>query len=115
MTMMFFLVPSSRQTRRTIWSGVSVKMPGVPSRENRLRELAGADLLAELEGVKVGDDDPGLAELFKLVAGDDVAKAVVIVGVVGEQDAQTVADGDAGADDQERVGETGVLVGLPAC
>ncbi len=55
--------------------------------EDSLGDLAGADLLAKLEGVKVGDDDPGLAELFKLMAGYDVAQAVVVVGVVGEQDA----------------------------
>ena len=62
---MFFLVPSSRQTRRTIWSGVSVNDAGRALGENCLGQLAGSDLLAELEGVEVGDDDLGLAELLR--------------------------------------------------
>ena len=40
---------------------------------------------------------------------DDVALAVVVLRVVGQQHAQPVADGDAGRDDQEGVGEAGVL------
>ena len=78
-------------------------------------ELAGRDLLAELEGVEVGDEDLGLAELVVQVAGHDVALAVVVVRVVRQQDAEPVADGDAGGDDQERVGEAGVLRVGAAC
>ena len=37
----------------------------LPFGQNRLRELAGGDLLAQLEGVEVGDDDFGLAKLFQ--------------------------------------------------
>ena len=43
------------------------------------------------------------------VRRDDVALAVVVVGVVRQQHAQPVANGDAGRDDQEGVGEAGVL------
>ena len=34
----------------------------LPIGENRLRDLAGGDLLTQLESVVVGDDDFGLAE-----------------------------------------------------
>ena len=78
-------------------------------RENRLGELAGGDLLAQLEGVEVGDEDLRLAKLFLSCGRDDVALAVVVLRVVGQQHAQPVADGDAGRDDEERVGEAGVL------
>ena len=97
MTTMFFLLPSSRQTRRTIWSGVSVNDAGLALGQDRLRELAGVDLLAQLEGVEVGDDDLGLAELFEQVGGHDVALAVVVLRVVRQQHAQPVADRDARA------------------
>ncbi len=53
--------------------------------------------------------DLRLAELFKLMAGDDVALAVVVVGVVRQEDAQPVADRDAGGDDQKAFGEAGIL------
>ena len=109
MTMMFFLLPNSRQTRRTIWSGVSVNALGLAVGENRLGELAGGDLLAQQEGVEVGDEDLGLAELLEQIGRHDVALAVVVLRVVGQQHAQAVADGDAGRDDQEGVGEAGVL------
>ena len=46
---------------------------------------------------------------LELLGRDDVALAVVVVRVVRQQDAQPVADGDAGGDDQEGVGEAGVL------
>ena len=107
--MICFLVPNSRQTRRTISSGVSVNGPGLPVGEDRLGELAGGDLLAQLEGVEVGDDDFRLPELLLEVGRDDVALAVVVLRVVRQQHAQPVADGDAGRDDQEGVGEAGVL------
>ena len=74
MTMMFFLVPSSRQTRRTIWSGVSVNGLVSPIGKNRLGELAGRDLLAQLEGVEVGDEDLGLAELLHAAAAGTMSR-----------------------------------------
>ena len=77
--------------------------------ENSFCELAGTDLFAEQERVKVGDDDPGLAELFELMTGDDVAQTVIIIGVVGKQHTQPVANRDARADDQERLAEAGIL------
>ena len=71
--------------------------------------LPAATLLAQQEGVEVGDDDLGLAQLLQLVGRHDVALAVVVLRVVGQQHAQPVADRDAGRDDQEGVGEAGVL------
>jgi len=59
--------------------------------------------------VEIGDDDFGLLELLARVFGDEVELAVVVVGIVGEQDAEAVADGNAGGDDEERVGEAVVL------
>ena len=91
---------SSRQTRRTIWSGVSVNGLGVAVGRpgSHFVELAGLDLLAQLEGVEVGDEDLGLAcRPVELLGRDDVALAVVVLRVVGQQDAQPVADGDARA------------------
>src|ERR1035441_3026911 len=154
MTMMFFLVPSSRQTRRTIWSGVSVKGLGAPplsvsrllvslpalvswlrtmvgglgegargaaaAGEQAFGELAGAGVLARFEGVEIGDETLGFAKVGELVGGNDVELAIIIVRVVGKEDAQAVADGDAGGNDEEGVGEfralrIGQLVeGLPS-
>ena len=74
-----------------------------------LGELAGLDLLAAQEGVEVGDDDLGLAQLVHQVGGHDVHCAVVVARVAGQQHPQPVADRDAGRDDQEGVGEAGVL------
>ena len=67
--MMFFLFPRSRQTRRTIWSGVSVKAPALVTAQELTGGLRHGDLLSELEGVPVGDDDLGLAELALEVWG----------------------------------------------
>ena len=39
----------------------------------RLGELAGGDRLARQEGVEVGDDDLGLAELLERFGGNEVA------------------------------------------
>ena len=60
MTMMFFLLPSSRQTRRTISPSDSVKGDRLAFLQDVLGELAGLDLLAPHEGVEVGDEDLGL-------------------------------------------------------
>lgn len=43
------------------------------------------------------------------VGRDEVAKPVVVLGVVGQEDAEPVADGDPRGDDQERIGEPGIL------
>ena len=92
-----------------------MKTAGHALGEHILGQLAGAELLAKLEGVKVGDHHPRLAQLFKLMTGNDVAQTVIVVGVVGKQDAQTIADRDAGADDQKGVAEAGILRDSPAC
>src|SRR5579871_943594 len=63
--------------------------------------------LAEFEGVVVGDDDLGVVQVGKQVAGHEFAAGVVAVGVIGLEDAEAVADGESGGDDQEAAGETG--------
>ena len=61
--------------------------------------------LAQLEGVVVGDDDLGPVDVAQHVGRDQLAVAVVAVGVVRQQHAQPVLDGDAGRDDQEAARE----------
>ncbi len=81
----------------------------LPISENRLRDLSGGNSRAQLEGVVVGDDDFCLSEIVIQLGRYNVALAVVVVRVVRQQHAQPVADGNAGRDDQEGVGEAGVL------
>ena len=81
----------------------------VPGREQPLRQPAGVAGLLALEGVEVGDDDPRGAEVSPRLGGDEVEFAVVVRRLRGEQHAQPVADGDARRDDEEGVGEAGVL------
>jgi len=61
------------------------------------------------KGMEVRDDDLRVGELRAVLGRDEVALAVVVVGVLGEQDAEAVADRDAGRDDKEGVGEPRVL------
>ena len=63
--------------------------------ENLLGQLVGLDQLPDLEGVEVGDEDLGPAELPDQVGRDEVAEPVVVLGVVGPEHPQPVADGDA--------------------
>ena len=51
--------------------------------QNLLGQLAGVDRLAQLEGVVVGDDDLGLAELIMELRRNEVALAVVVLGSFG--------------------------------
>ena len=112
------LLVAQARGRRGAPSGPASRVNGSRSAgpgQDRLGELAGRDLLAQLEGVEVGDHDLGLAELLQQVGRHEVALAVVVVRVVGQQHAQPVADGDAGRDDQERVARSGRPAGWPAC
>ena len=109
MTMMFFLLPNSRQTRRTIWSGVSVNPFGSPCARIALVSLPAATFSRSQEGMEVGDENLGLPKLLQAIRRNDVALAVVVLRIVGQEHAQPVADGDAGRDDEERVRESGVL------
>ena len=77
--------------------------------ENLLGQLVRLDQLADLERVEVGDEDLGPAELPDQVGRDQVAEPVVVLGVVGPEHPQPVADGDARSDDEERVGEPAIL------
>ena len=59
--------------------------------------------------MEVGDEDLGSAELPDEFGRDQVAKPVVVLGVVGPEHPKPVADGDSRSDDKERVGEAAVL------
>ena len=59
--------------------------------------------------MEIRDDDLGLVQLRHQIGRDDIALAVVGLGIVGQKHPQPVADRDAGGDDQERVGEAAVL------
>lgn len=66
-----------------------------------------ADLLGvlELKSVKVRDHDAGLLQAALDVCRDQIAQVVVVLGILWQQDAQPVPDGDARRDDQEAVGK----------
>ena len=57
------------------------------------------DLLGvlELEGVVVRDHDARMLEAALEVGGDQVAQVVVVLGILGQQHAEPVADRDARA------------------
>ena len=61
--------------------------------------------LAAHEGVEVGDEDLGAAEVRQHVRGDEFAAGIVALRVVRQQHAQAVADGDAGRRHQKAAGE----------
>ena len=61
--------------------------------------------LPEHEGVVVGDHDLGPLHVFEHVAGNKLAGAVVVVGIVGEEDAEPVLDRQARRDDEKAAGE----------
>ena len=93
-------------TRWSIWPSVSRVWsfsPRQPSRAARV-PLATSRRLAELEGVVVGDDDLGAVDVGQHVGGT-ISRCGNSFGVVGQQHAQAVADGDAGGDDQKAAGE----------
>ena len=106
--------PSGRQTRVTIWpqdSRNGLAAPELPARSSLVSEPTRLALLglAALELVVVGDDDLRLAEVATRSVGDEVAQLVVVLVVLGEQDAEPVADRQAGGDDEEPVGEARVV------
>ena len=78
------------------------------------RAAAGRQLqpLAALEGVVVRDDDPRLLHVLEQVVRDQLARAVVVVGVVRLQHAQAVPDRQTRRDDEEAARE--VLAARPA-
>ena len=82
---------------------------GTSVAQNLLGDFGGLPLLAQLEGVEVGDEYLGLAQFRQQVRTHHVHLAVVVVGVAGKEDTQPVTDGDARGHYQERVGEAGVL------
>ena len=100
--------PGRHHVRR-LGEGVGQVGPTAP------KELSGVgrhplDLLgvAGQEGVVVDDLDLRLQEGVPQVARDEVPLAVVALLPFGMEDAEAVADGDAGRDDQEALGEASV-------
>ena len=69
------------------------------------------DLLrvARQERVVVDDLDLRLEQRIPQVGRDEVALAVVVVLALGMQHAEAIADRDPGRDDEEALGEAGVL------
>ncbi len=96
---MLRFVPSARQTRRTIWSGVSLNWsvsPAGPARTFFVSDAASKRVTAD-EAVEVRDLDLGGLERLELIRRQEVALVVVVAGQVGPQDLQAVADRDARA------------------
>ena len=106
---MFFLGAQLAASAAHHLIGSFGKRACLPIGENRLCDLSGGDDFSQLEGVVVGDEDFGPPELLLQLGRYNVTLAVVVVRVVRQQHAQPVTDGDAGRDDQEGVGEAGVL------
>jgi hypothetical protein len=77
--------------------------------QDLLGQLVRLDQLAGPEGMEIGDQDLGPAELPEQVGRNEVAQPVVVLGVVGPEHPQPVADRDPGGDHEERVGEPAVL------
>ena len=104
---MFFMPMRSGMTRWSIWPSVSrvLQLFAAPAFEQRAAALGELDAFAQLEGVKVGDDDLGAVDVVEHVAGDEFATGVVAVGVVRLEHAQAVFDGEAGRDDQKAARE----------
>ena len=109
MTMISRCLPRSLQTRLTISSGDLRERAGRVGGQDALGQPARVALLAELEGVEVGDDDLRRAQVAAVLGRDDVELLVVVVRVGRQQHAEPVADGDAGGDDEEGVGEPVVV------
>ena len=105
MTMMFFLLPSSRQTRRTIWSGVSVNgLSPLFCLSSCLVSFPAGIRSRSLNAWKLVMIDLGPVQLRHQLRRHKVMQAIVVLRVVGEQYAQPVLDRDARRDDQERIG-----------
>ena len=102
-------VLEARQFRHDAFQHVAFGFGGVelavPAFQQRAADPGHVHFLAAFEGVVVGDDDFGAAEVGQHVGRHQLAGAVIAVGVVGFQNAQPVLDGDAGGDDQEASAE----------
>lgn len=82
---------------------------GLAALQQALRESARGDSLSWFESMKIGDDDFGAIQVGLKFQRHNVELAIVVVGVVGQQHPQPIADGNAGRDDQKGVTETRVL------
>jgi hypothetical protein len=79
----------------------------VSTADHLLGEFRRLHRLPLAEGVVVGDDDPGALQPIPEFQRNDIVQDVGVVRVGRQQNAQPVADGDTGGDDQEAVGEAG--------
>ena len=76
-----------------------------PALQQSAADLGHLHDLALAERVIVGDDDLRLGDVYDEIGRDKFAGSVIALRVLGPQDAQAVADGDAGGDDQEALAE----------
>ena len=72
--------------------------PALKKRATALRKIK---RLSELEGVVIRDDDLGTIEIAEHLVWHKLPALVVTVWVVRMQDAQPIANGDAGSNDEE--------------
>ncbi len=90
-----------------------------PALEQRAPSLGNLHAFAQLEGVVVGDDDFCPFQIGKHILGNQLAACIVGVRVIGLKHTQTVANGQAGRDNQEAAceffagGATYGIDGLP--
>ena len=105
MTMISRCLPRSLQTRFTISSGDSVNAPGVFAVSTRLVSPPASPFSRSLKAWKLVTTILAVPRSPRYSDGNDVEFLVVVVRVGRQEHAQPVADGDAGRDDQEGVGE----------
>ncbi len=77
--------------------------------QQRLGQPCSVAAFMREKGVIVGDDDLRSLEPLEQLAGEEVPFAVVVRRVIGQEDAQAVADRDAGTDEEKGVAETRIL------
>jgi hypothetical protein len=83
----------------------SLHLLAAPAFDRVARSFGDVDAFAQFEGVVVGDDDFGAGNVRQHVGRHQFAVLVVALGIVGQQHAQSVADCDAGGNDQKPVRE----------
>jgi hypothetical protein len=96
--------------REQFAAGTAEHLPVRLARFDRLRVVAGQkrapdprqrNSLTMLEGVVVGNDDCGLSHIAQHIAGQQLARPVIALGVLGVEYLKPILDRDAGSDDQE--------------
>ena len=110
-----FACPSSRQTRRTISSGVSANGLVLAARSGSPSSASTRPVSRSWNAWKLVITIARRAEALELLRAGRCRAPVVVVRVVGQQHPQAVADRDAGRDDEEGVARSARPAGSPAC